>query len=79
MLLALDLNAGAPGQAIAYTLAREDGAVVAEGRATAPPVGSPLYLSVPARRIAAGEGFVLTISVDGSTAPPSEYRFAAAR
>jgi hypothetical protein len=74
--LALDVNAGTPGDSLTYRLAREDGAVIASGAGTIPAAGTPLLLLVPAERLRAGGQFVLNvISGDNTAAPPAEYRF----
>jgi hypothetical protein len=76
--LSLDVNIGAPGQAIAYRLAREDDSEAASGRAAVPPPGVPLVLTVPAERLRPAGTFVLTLTADGDGGPPAEYRFNAA-
>jgi hypothetical protein len=74
--LALDVNIGAPGDEITYTLSREQGDVVATDRTRVPSAGVPLVIVVPADRLRPGGGFLvaLTAAADPS-APPSEYRF----
>lgn len=75
LALALDVNIGAPGSPIAYTLSR-DGASVASGRATTPAAGVPLLLLVPGDRLAPSGSYVLSLSApDQPSVPPAEYRF----
>jgi hypothetical protein len=78
LALALDVNAGAPGDAVAYTIAREDGTEVVSGRGVVPAPGTPLLLVIPARELRPGGAFVLTLAGTGNPAgPAAEYRFTA--
>lgn len=76
LALALDVNAGAPGDVVSYQLAREDGARLGTGSATVPPAGTPMVVLVAAAPLRAGGQFVLTLgpAQDAGT-PPAEYRF----
>jgi Putative zinc-finger len=74
--LALEVNIGAPGDPIAYTLTRDNGNSVLSGRATVPAPGVPLVLLVPGGQLTAGSSYVLTLTAAGdSAARPAEYRF----
>jgi hypothetical protein len=74
--LALEVNIGAPGDAIAYTLTRDNGTSVLSGRATVPAPGVPLVLLVPGGQLTAGSSYVLTLTPAGDPAARSaEYRF----
>lgn len=74
--LALEVNVGTPGDAIAYTLSRDTGNSVLSGRASVPAPGVPLVLLVPGEQLTAGSSYVLTLSAPGDPAArPAEYRF----
>ena len=75
--LALDVNMGAAGDEIAYTLSRDGGGEVANGRARTPAAGTPLVVLIPAGRLAGGGSFVLTL-ITGPGGVPSQYRFTVA-
>jgi hypothetical protein len=78
LALALDVNAGSPGDGIVYRVAREDGTEAVAGSAAVPAPGTPLLLIVPADRLDPGGSFVVTLSGTGQPAgPPAEYRFRA--
>jgi hypothetical protein len=77
--LALEVNIGAPGAPIAYTLTRDDGTAVLSGRAMVPDAGVPLLLLVPGERVVAGGSYVLTLTASGDAAArPAAYRFGVA-
>lgn len=76
VVLALDVNTGAAGDDIGYTLAREGGGDVASGRARAPAAGTPLIVLIPADVLAGGGSFVLTLT--GRASVPAQYRFTVA-
>ena len=74
--LALEVNVGTPGDAIAYTLSRDTGNSVLSGRATVPAPGVPLVLLVPGEKLTAGSSYVLMVTAPGDPAArPAEYRF----
>lgn len=78
LALALDVNTGAPGDEIGYTIAREDGMELMSGRAVVPAPGTPLVLVIPARELRPGGSFVVTLAGTGNPAgPAAEYRFTA--
>jgi Putative zinc-finger len=78
--LALDVNIGSPGDAITYTLSREQGEIVKSERVFVPASGVPLIALVSADQVGEGGTFVVTLTpaADPST-PPAEYRFNAIR
>jgi hypothetical protein len=74
--LALDVNIGAPGTPIAYTLTRDSGDNVRSGRATVPAPGVPLVLLVRREQLVAGGSYTLILRLtDDPSGPGSEYRF----
>jgi hypothetical protein len=73
--LALDVNIGAPGNPIAYTLTRDTGDNVLSGRAKVPAPGVPLVLLVPREQLVAGGSYTLILRTDEASGPGSEYRF----
>jgi hypothetical protein len=76
LALALDVNAGAPGETVGYQIRREDGASIRTGQSIVPPVGTPMVVLVAAGPLRAGGQFVVTLrSMDNTVAPPAEYRF----
>ena len=76
LALALDVNAGAPGDIVSYHLARENGARLGTGSATVPAAGTPMVVLVAAEPLRAGGQFVLTLGpAQDAGAPPAEYRF----
>jgi hypothetical protein len=77
--LALDVNIGAPGNPIAYTLTRDTGDNVLSGRAKVPAPGVPLVLLVPREQLVAGGSYTLILRrTDDPSGPGSEYRFTVA-
>ena len=77
--LMLDVNIGAPGNPIAYTLTRDTGDNVLSGRAKVPAPGVPLVLLVPREQLVAGGSYTLILRTAGDpSGPASEYRFSVA-
>lgn len=74
LALALDVNVGAPGDGLTYTLAREDGTTIVAGQARVPPQGTPLVLLVPAAQLDQGYHLIVLRPADAGV-PPAEYRF----
>jgi hypothetical protein len=78
LALALDVNAGAPGDPLHYRLARENGTELTSGTTTVPSSGVPLIVVVPPDRLEGGGTFVVTLTTRDGSAPAAEYRFSAA-
>ena len=72
--VALDVNMGAAGDEIAYTLSDDGGGEVASGRGRIPTAGTPLVVLIPAGRLAGGGSFVLTLTT-GRSGVSAQYRF----
>jgi hypothetical protein len=77
VVLATDVNPATAGE-LAYDLRGPDGTGVASGRAPAPAAGTPLYLFVPGRQVAAPGRYVLAVRDLGTGREVGEYRFTVA-
>lgn len=74
LALALDVNIGAPGDALTYTLAREDGSPILAGQTRVPAPGTPLVVVMPAAALDQGYHLITLRTADAGV-PPAEYRF----
>lgn len=73
--LAVDIDAGAPGEPLSYALTGEDGGKILESASVIPPTGTSFLVVIPAERLRTGRQFVLTIT---TAAASREFRFTTA-
>ena len=74
LALALDVNIGAQGDALTYTLAGDDGSTILAGQARVPAPGTPLVVVIPAAPLDQGY-HLITLQAADAGVPPAEYRF----